>query len=153
MIPASQAERSLQEIYSFYVNSYIQPRKHYDTFENVNDRRLTFQPFILFMKNFNLLKTIFPLDKVKLLFKKFSNYGQYLTQENFIFLINELAHEPEAKKFFKIGEISERAAINVEMMDELERQELYTYMELEDPNKYRRKFKNIFEPFNCHDKP
>ena len=39
------------------------------------------------------------------------------------------------------------------MVDEFEKQELYSYMDLEDRTKYRRKFKNIFEPFNCHEKP
>ena len=54
------------------------------------------------MKNFRLLKVIFPLEKVKLFFKKYSNFGQYLTSENFIFLINELSHEKEAKDFFNV---------------------------------------------------
>ena len=58
----------------------------------VNERKLTFQPFILFMKNFKLLKTIYSLDRIKLLFKKYANYGKYLTFENFLFMINEMAH-------------------------------------------------------------
>lgn len=102
LISLSQAENSLEEIYHYYVNSYIQPRKHFQTFDDANERKLTFQPFILFMKNFRLLKVIFPLEKVKLFFKKYSNFGQYLTSENFIFLINELSHEKEAKDFFNV---------------------------------------------------
>ena len=35
----------------------------------------------------------------------------------------------------------------------MERQELYSYMELEDEKKYRKKFQNLFEPFNCKNKP
>lgn len=105
IIDNAEAERSLEDIYNFYVNSYIQPRQHYETFEKVNERRLTFQPFILFMKNFGLLKVIFPLDKIKLYFKKFSNFGQYLTAENFIFLINELSHEEESRQFFEVQRI------------------------------------------------
>ena len=52
------------------------------------------------MKNFRLLKTIYPLEKIKLLFKKHSNYGKYLTFDNFLFMIHEMSHEPEAKRFF-----------------------------------------------------
>lgn len=78
-IDRSTAETALQEIYNFYVNTYIQPRKHFDTFDKASERKLTFQPFILFMKNFHILKTIFSLNRIKLFFKKYSNFGKYLT--------------------------------------------------------------------------
>ena len=52
------------------------------------------------MKNFKLLKIIYSLEQIKLLFKKYANYGKYLTFENFLFMINEMAHTPEAKTFF-----------------------------------------------------
>ncbi len=68
------------------------------------------------MKNFRLLKILFPLDQVKLFFKKYSNFGQYLTCENFIFMINELSHSPEAKKFFNIDSIRQQENLDLEMM-------------------------------------
>ena len=70
---------ALEEIYNYYLNSYIQPRKNYKTFDVVNERKLTFQPFILFMKNFKLLKTIYSLERIKILFKKYANFGKFLT--------------------------------------------------------------------------
>lgn len=108
LITTHQAEKALLEIFNFYLTSYAQFQRHYDTFDQVNERKLTFQPYILFMKNFKLLKTIFHVDKLKLFFKKHSNFGQYLTYENFVFLINELAHEPEAKAYFHIDQLNSK---------------------------------------------
>lgn len=36
IISPTQAERSLEQIYNFYVNTYIQPRKHFETFDMAN---------------------------------------------------------------------------------------------------------------------
>lgn len=36
MMTVSQVEKSLEEIYNFYVNTYIQPRKNIQSFDMVN---------------------------------------------------------------------------------------------------------------------
>jgi len=52
------------------------------------------------MKNFNISKTIFTIDKLKLIFNKYSSSGMCLVLDKFIQMINEISQEPEAKLFF-----------------------------------------------------
>jgi len=50
------------------------------------------QSFLLFAKHFGLLRAIFPLERLTIIFKKYGDYGKYLSFDNFLFLINSIAH-------------------------------------------------------------
>lgn len=54
---------------------------------------MNFQAFLLFVKDFKLLKTVFKLETVKKVFKKESEFGKVLRFENFINLLELLSHE------------------------------------------------------------
>jgi hypothetical protein len=54
---------------------------------------LDIKGFLLFAKNFRILKTIFSLDRMILIFKKHADFGKYLSFDNFYFMINSLSHE------------------------------------------------------------
>jgi hypothetical protein len=89
-----EVEKSLSEIYNYYIRAYIQPTKEYSEFDAIGPSKLDIKSFLLFVKNFKILKTIFSLDKTMLLFKKHADFGKYLSFDNFYFMINSMSHEP-----------------------------------------------------------
>ena len=60
------------------------------------------QAYFLFCKHFHILKTIFSVERLTVIFKKHADYGKLLSFDNFYFMINSMSHEPEAKKYFHI---------------------------------------------------
>ena len=50
------------------------------------------QAYLLFCKNFHILKAIFSLERLTIIFKKHADYGKYLSFDNFSFLINSMSH-------------------------------------------------------------
>ena len=106
------------------------------------------QAFFLFCKHFHILKAIFNIERLTIIFKKHADYGKLLSFDNFFFLINSISHEPEAKKFFHLEQMTQN--LDIETSEELERQEFYNYLQLGYPNKYRENFGEIFKAFNMH---
>ena len=69
------------------------------------------QSYFLFCKNFHILKAIFNIEKLTIIFKKHADYGKYLTFDNFNFMINSMSHEPEAKQFFHLEQMTKNLDI------------------------------------------
>lgn len=63
---------------------------------------MNFQSFCLFARDFKILKLIFSLETIKRVYKKCSIFGKSLKLINFINLIEVLAHEKDARNYFKI---------------------------------------------------
>ena len=55
-----QAEAALRDIYNYYERIYVQQRKELHGFASLGTSQLNIQHFLLFCKDFHLLKTIFP---------------------------------------------------------------------------------------------
>lgn len=94
VVSKHEVENSLTEIYNYYTRAYIQPKKEYSEFDAIKPPKLDIKAFLLFAKNFHILKTIFSLDRTILIFKKHADYGKFLSFDNFYFTINSMAHEP-----------------------------------------------------------
>lgn len=60
------------------------------------------QAYFLFCKSFHILKAIFSVERLTIIFKKHADFGKYLSFDNFHFLINSMSHEQESKDFFHL---------------------------------------------------
>lgn len=69
------------------------------------------QAYFLFCKNFHILKAIFTIERLTVIFKKHADYGKYLSFDNFFFMINSMSHEAESKKFFHLEEMTKNLDI------------------------------------------
>ena len=65
------------------------------------------QAYFLFCRNFHILKAIFSMERLTIIFKKHADYGKHLSFDNFHFMINSMSHEPEAKQFFHLEQMVE----------------------------------------------
>lgn len=63
---------------------------------------MDFQAFVLFCRQFRLVSQMFPLNSIRVIFKKHSNYGKTLTYDDFVNLLASMAHEKEAVAFFGV---------------------------------------------------
>ena len=59
VLSAKEAEQGLSEIYNYYHRAYDQPRREYSA--AVSSKGLNIKAFLLFAKDFRILKTIFTL--------------------------------------------------------------------------------------------
>lgn len=106
------------------------------------------QAYFLFCKNFHILKAIFSIEKLTIIFKKHADYGKYLSFDNFLFMLNSMSHEQEAKEFFRLEQMTKN--LDIETAEELEKQEFYNYLRLGSPERYREFFSELFMPFNMN---
>lgn len=72
------------------------------------------------------------------IFKKHADFGKYLSFDNFYFMINSLSHEQEVKTYFNLDSMLQN--LDIETIEELEKQEFYNYLQLKDPDTYRKNF-------------
>jgi hypothetical protein len=66
-------------------------------------------------------------------------------------MVNSMSHEQEVKTFFNLHSMLQN--LDIEMIEELEKQEFYNYLQLKDPEMYRKNFTELFGSFNIKDKP
>lgn len=59
VLSAKEAEQGLSEIYNYYHRAYDQPRREYSA--SATSKGLNIKAFLLFAKDFRILKTIFTL--------------------------------------------------------------------------------------------
>lgn len=64
------------------------------------------QSYFLFCKHFRILKAIFPIEKLTVIFKKHADYGKVLSFDNFYFMIISMSHEPESKQYFHLEQMT-----------------------------------------------
>ena len=112
---------------------------------------MNMQSYFLFCKHFHILKAIFNIEKLTLIFKKHADYGKSLSFDNFYFMVNSMSHQAEAKQYFHLDQMTKN--LDMETAQELERQEFYNYLQLGSPQRYRQYFREIFLPFNMKEKP
>jgi hypothetical protein len=101
----------LREIFEYYAKSYDRPVKEYGSFNETGSSKIIMQAYFLFCKNFHILKAIFSVERLTVIFKKHADYGKFLSFDNFYFLINTMSHEPEAKKFFRLEQMTQNLDI------------------------------------------
>jgi hypothetical protein len=110
---------------------------------------MDFQSFLLFCRQFRLVSQVFPVNSIRVIFKKHSNFGKSLTFEDFVNIVNSMAHEKESVAYFG-GTAQE--AVNREAVDEGQLQHLYNYLGLGERDNFRGRFRPVVEAFDSSSK-
>ena len=155
----SKEDKALYEIFSFYCKQQllIGNKPTFEQLENVS-KNMNLAEFMKLCKDFAIA---LPPLRVREIFKKTARFSKYLDWELFLTLLEKIAFEVVE---YKIAELEkqlkkEQNPISSNEIEELKSQsaekrleELYKFMEISKPAKYKKKMSAMILPFNIREK-